>query len=126
MIKASSIDQSCKTVFTNGDQSGIADLPVVKGGAGLGFGPHELLEAALATCMVMTVRMVADKHHLPITSVKCEVRIDRSALESVTLFYDLTLEGNLSTEQQHLLSDAAARCPVSRTLTGRIAVLAAK
>lgn len=120
MIKASSIDQSCQTVFTNGDQSGIADLPVVKGGAGLGFGPHELLEAALATCMVMTVRMVADKHHLPLTSVNCEVQIDRSAVESVVLAYVLSVEGDLTTEQQQQIQEAAARCPVARTLTGLI------
>ena len=125
MIKASSVDQSCQTAFTNGDQSSIGDLPVAKGGAGRGFGPHELLEAALATCMVMTVRMYADKHHLPLTSVNCEVRIDRSAVESATLFCALTLEGNLTTEQRNLLHEAAIRCPVARSLTGRIDVVAA-
>ncbi len=123
MIKAASVNQSCQTAFTNSDQSSIADLPIAKGGAGLGFGPHELLEAALATCMVMTVRMYADRHHLPLTAVNCDVRIDRSAIESVSLFYDLTLEGNLTAEDKQLLQAAAASCPVARTLTGRIAVV---
>ncbi|QDU26670.1 OsmC-like protein [Anatilimnocola aggregata] len=124
MIKAASLNQSCQTAFTNGGQSSFADLPVAKGGAGLGFGPHELLEAALATCMVMTVRMYADRHHLPLTSVNCDVRIDRSAIESVALFYALTLEGNLTTEEKQLLQAAAASCPVARTLAARIAVVA--
>ena len=33
-----------------------------KGGKGAGFRPHELLEAALACCMNMSVRMYAESH----------------------------------------------------------------
>jgi putative redox protein len=40
----------------------IVDTTSGKGGYGDGFHPHELLEAALATCMNMTIRMYAQKH----------------------------------------------------------------
>ena len=122
MIRASSLDCPYRTAFTNGTHSGVADLPLEKGGVGKGFGPHELLEAAFATCLTMTVQMYAAKHELPLSRVDCEVRIDRSIPNAVILHYGLTLEGPLTEEQTEQLWDAASRCPVARTLTGSIAL----
>lgn len=59
MIRASSLDVPYQTAFTNGTLEAVADVPVEKGGAGRGFGPHELLEAAFATCLTMTAQMYA-------------------------------------------------------------------
>jgi putative redox protein len=120
MIRASGLQAAYQTAFTNGELSAVADVPREKGGAGNGFGPHELLEAALATCLTMTVRMYAAKHALPLTGASCEVRIDRSVPGAVTLNYDLTLDGPLTPEQRRQLRDAAGRCPVANTLTGTI------
>lgn len=120
MIKSSTLDVPFQIAFTNGVHAGVADLPIVKGGAGAGFGPHELLEAALATCLVMTARMYAEKNRLPLASASCEVLIDRSAVDSVVLGYVLLVEGDLTTEQKRQIQEAAARCPVARTLTGQI------
>jgi putative redox protein len=94
----------------------VADVPVEKGGEGLGFGPHELLEAALATCMAITVRKVADQRQIPLESTTCEVRLDRSQSEQVTFEYALQLQGKLSPEEEALLREAASRCPVRKTL----------
>jgi putative redox protein len=122
MIRASSLDPPFQIAFTSGSQSAVSDLPRGKGGSGLGFGPHELLEAALATCLTMTVRMHAEKQNLPLTAVNCDVRIDRSALPKVTLAYALTIEGPLTAEQADQLREAASKCPVAQTLTGVIAL----
>ena len=120
MIHATSQDVPYQTTFTNGSQTAVADVPVEKGGAGHGFGPHELLEAAFATCMTMTVQMYASKHSIPLKGARCEVRIDRSVPNTVTLNYALAFEGELTDEQQARLREAATRCPVARTLTGTI------
>jgi putative redox protein len=120
MIRSSSLGVPYQTAFTNGVRDAVADVPVEKGGAGRGFGPHELLEAALATCLTMTVQMYAAKHGLPLTGAGCEVRLDRSVPNAVTLRYTLTLDGPLTDEQSAQLRDAATRCPVARTLTGAI------
>jgi putative redox protein len=120
MIRASSLETAYQTAFTNGEYSAVADVPREKGGDGHGFGPHELLEAALATCLTMTVRMYAAKHALPLAGANCEVRIDRSVPGAVTLDYNLTLDGLLTPEQRRQLHDAASRCPVAKTLTGAI------
>lgn len=122
MIRSSNLAIPYQTTFTNGSHQAIADVPIEKGGAGNGFGPHELLEAALATCLTMTVQMYAAKHGIPLKGARCEVRMDRSVPNAVTLNYSLALDGDLTDEQLAQLRDAACKCPVGRTLTGTIAL----
>lgn len=122
MIRSSSLAIPYQTAFTNGSHDAIADVPLEKGGAGKGFGPHELLEAAFATCLTMTVQMYAAKHGLPLKAAHCEVVIDRSIPNAVTLRYNLTFDGPLAEEQAEQLREAASKCPVARTLTGTIAL----
>lgn len=119
MARSTSRDIQFQNEFTNGVFTAVADLPRAKGGAGLGFGPHELLEAALATCMTMTVQMESAKRGFPLISVECDVTIDRSTPGEAVLNHDLRLHGPLSDEQIGLLREAAARCPVGKTLTGK-------
>jgi putative redox protein len=106
--------------FTNGTHTARADAPVAKGGGGQGFGPHELLEAALATCLSMTAQMTAAKHGYPLTGVRSRVGIDRTDPDRPVLNYSLELDGPLTPEQAQHLREAAAGCPVGRTLLGTI------
>jgi len=120
MIRSSSLETPFQVTFTNGGNTSTADVPKEKGGAGCGFGPHELLEAALATCLTITVAQYAAKHQLPLRSASAEVRIERSNPDEVALVYTLRLVGPLSDEQRRRLTAAAANCPVRRTLSGRV------
>jgi putative redox protein len=120
MIRSSNLATPHQTAFSNGTLEAVADVPVEKGGAGKGFGPHELLEAALATCLTMTVQMYAAKHGIPLHRADCEVRIDRSVPNAVTLNYSLAFDGPLTDAQSAQLLEAASKCPVARTLTGTI------
>lgn len=122
MIRSTCLDVPFRTGFTNGRHDGVADVPAEKGGAGDGFGPHELLEAALATCLTMTVWKAAAEHGVPLAGARSEVRIDRSAPSGVVLSYTLAFDGPLTDEQAGRLRAAAGRCPVARTLGGPIAV----
>jgi putative redox protein len=122
MIRSNSLDAPYRTAFTNGSHEAVADVPVEKGGAGKGFGPHELLEAAFATCLTMTVQMYATKHGIPLHAARCEVRIDRTLPDAVALSYDLAFDGPLTADQDARLREAASRCPVGRTLSGPIAL----
>lgn len=108
--------------FTDGSRTACADLPTAKGGRGDGFGPHDLLEAALATCIAMTAQIMAAKHDLPLIEARCTVRIDRSVPDAAILTYDLSLDGPLTADQMHRIREAVSRCPVARTLTGRITI----
>ena len=120
MIRSTGVPTPFQAEFTNGTHTSVADAPVAKGGGGQGFGPHELLEAALATCLTMTVQMSAAKHGFPLTGVRSEVRIDRTIPGEPSLTYSLELDGPLTEEQIRHLRNAAAECPVGKTLTGRI------
>jgi len=116
MIQAKNSTGTFRTSFSSHVSTGEADLPIAKGGGGQGFGPHELIEAGLATCMVMTARMYANEHGWKLEDATCQVRIERSATGDVTFVYSLQLFG-LTSEQERRITMMMTQCPVSRTLT---------
>ena len=118
MIRSHSLGVPHRVAFSNGEHTAHADLPAAKGGAGSGFGPHDLLEAALATCMTITVEMYAAKHGIPLESAAAEVRLDRTNPDAVGVIYLLTFQGSLTDDERDALRVAASKCPVQRTLTG--------
>ncbi len=78
MIHAHSQPAKYLVHFTDGDQVATADTTLEKGGASRGFRPHALLEAALASCMNMTLRMAADQHAIPLSNVSVTVSLKRT------------------------------------------------
>ena len=118
MIRSASSGVPHRVTFTNGAVTASADVPEAKGGRGDGFGPHELVEAALATCLAITCELYAEKHAIPLESVAVEVRLDRGSPPDVLLVYSLAFRGALSDDQRSALRSAASRCPVQKTLAG--------
>lgn len=125
MIVSRSLSVPFQTEFSNGNFTAVADVPRDRGGDGNGFGPHDLLEAALATCMTITVQKYAAKHAIPLTGATCEVNLDRAVPNAVTFNYSLIFEGELTDEQRQLMRQSAGHCPVARTLTGATTVKSA-
>jgi putative redox protein len=103
--------------FSNGKHSALADTTQDKGGGGSGFRPHELLEAALATCMNMTATMYAAKHTIPLTQVVTKVTLDRSGSGQVFFSYSVELSGELTVQQREAIMSAMRVCPVRKTLS---------
>lgn len=120
MISATSQAARYQTRFSDGVQEGFADTTADKGGQGGGFRPHELLEAALASCVSMTVRMYADRHAIPLASVTAKVTLDRSQPDEIVFRYEIEVDGELSGEQKDRLLHAARACPVRQTLSKKI------
>lgn len=116
MIQANNPAGSYRTKFTSRTETAEADLSLAKGGGGQGFGPHELIEAGLATCMVITARMYAVEHHWPLEDARCQVRLEKNATGDITFVYSLELTG-LSPEQQQKILALMSHCPVARTLS---------
>ena len=95
-------------------------MPSSTGTGAAGFRPHELLEAALACCLSMSVRMAAEKHAIPPEAVTARVRLDRGA-EGAVFHAEIELRGDsLTPEQRERLVQAGKACPVSRTLSGSV------
>lgn len=95
--------------------------------------PHELLLAALGSCITMTIRMYADRKQWALERVAVAATHDRRPSDASDaegtgrhqidyIDVQLTLEGDLSAEQLERLHTIARRCPVHRTLTGDIRI----
>ena len=117
MIRANSQPARYLTQFTNGEHVCASDTTPDKGGGNLGFRPHELLEAALASCMNMTLRMIAEKHDIPVSGVSVAVSLNRSAAEGPTFEYSVEFRSLLSQDQKEQLLSALDSCPVRTTLS---------
>ncbi|MBI4644705.1 MAG: OsmC family protein [Deltaproteobacteria bacterium] len=120
MIIAGSENPVYRTPFSDGEHHAVADTTKEKGGSGGGFWPHTLLEAALATCINITLRKYADKHAIPLSNAVTKVKLDRSRAEEVTFAYEVELQGNLTEPQHQALLRVAGDCPVKKTLLKRI------
>jgi putative redox protein len=120
MITTLSKDPRYLVEFTNGTQRADADVFPVKGGQGAGFGPHELLEASLATCINMWIRMQADTLGISVGAIAVTVSLLRDHPEEATFDYSVTVDGVPSDAQRGILLEAAQNCPVRRTLLKKL------
>ena len=111
----------------------LADEPVEAGGANLGPDPYEHLLAALGSCTSMTIRMYANRKGLALDDVKVTLSHSRQHGEDckhcdeehtqIGLFNrNISLTGDLTDDQRRRLMEIADRCPVHRTLEGRIVI----
>lgn len=116
MIRAENLASPYQIAFHNGEQSGRADTAADKGGSGQGFRPHELLEAALASCMVMTLRMYAERHAIDHAGIGVAVRLNRGDPEHPVFESTLSFPAGFPEDRRERMLQVVERCPVHRTL----------
>ena len=111
----------------------LADEPKDVGGDDLGLSPYDHLLAALGACTNMTLQMYAERKGWPLESVATRLTHTREHIRDCedceaegrkldVLTRAITLTGPLSDAQTEKLMEIADKCPVHRTLTGRIEV----
>lgn len=120
MIKCVSTETNFATRFTNGRHQASSDVPPEKGGSDAGFRPHELLEAALAACMNISLRMYAERYRIPLAEAVVEVSLNRQTPGEAVFEYRLELSGPITEEQRQELLQHAASCSVHQTLSRKI------
>jgi putative redox protein len=96
-----------------------ADEPDSFGGLDSGPSPFQLLAAALASCMTMTVRLYADRKGWVLKRIRTGVGHRREPDQAPRDRFDvrLTFDGELDAEQRERLVEIAGKCPVHRALT---------
>lgn len=102
-------------VVIDGKHRLITDEPVDVGGEGSAPAPHELLPAALASCVSTTLVMYARRKDWELGEVRVDVTYDHRATPRRA---DITIRfgADLSAQQLELLEKVAAACPVRRSI----------
>lgn len=114
-------DGKLKQHISNGRNQIFSDEPEVNGGDDAGLAPHELLDAALGSCTALTVTLVARRKQMPLTDV--HVEITHESVDGVYRMHRrIELVGGLTDEQKTYLLGIANKCPVHRTLSGKIEI----
>ncbi|MDB5961764.1 MAG: osmotically inducible protein OsmC [Massilia sp.] len=95
------------------------DGSIAEGGDDAGPSPHDLYDAALASCKAMTVVWYARRKAIPLTSVDVEIERDASAERQGVYKLDVTLHlgGELSDAQREELLTVAGKCPIHKLMT---------
>jgi putative redox protein len=102
-------------VDVNGRHTIVTDEPFSLGGTDEGPAPHELLPAALASCIATMVAMYAQKRGWEVGDTSVDVSYDSEA--SPRRFeIQLNLPAELSSEQLRRLERVAEGCPLRRAL----------
>jgi uncharacterized OsmC-like protein len=78
------------------------------------------MEASLACCINMWIRMQADQLDIPVGAISVTVSLKRDHPEEAVFEYTVNLEGALSEDQRTTLVQAADTCPVRCTLLKRL------
>jgi putative redox protein len=107
--------------IASGNHQIVADISQQLGGTDLGFDPHEIFEASLAACTIITVQMYADRHQWKLDSTDVNIRIDKEGAQS-HLIREIAFKGDLSAEQITRLMEIADKCPIHKLMTSDISI----
>ncbi|MBX0291539.1 OsmC family protein [Hymenobacter sp. HSC-4F20] len=100
----------------------LTDAPVDNHGRGEAFSPTDLVSAALGSCMMTIMGIVAERHGLDLTGVRWEVTKHMLAEPRRIGQIDVTfhLPATLTEKEQTILENAARTCPVALSLNPEI------
>lgn len=93
----------------------ITDQPEELGGEGTGPSPHELLPAALAACVAVTLAQYGRTKGWELGEVTVDVEYDKSSTPR-QVEMAIRLDGNLDETQLERLEKVARSCPLRRSL----------
>lgn len=125
------IEDNFTTSIQTKNHTFIADEPASIGGSDFGPSPYEYLNAALAACTVMTLKMYAERKQWDLQEVFVYISHSRKHSNDLQVEVDkpkyldhinkkLKFVGNLDTTQKERLKEIASRCPVHKTIASEV------
>ena len=122
------------TYMKSGDHYFVADEPISFGGNNFGPSPYQYVSAALAACTAMTIQMYARRKEWKVENVTVRVNHSRDHAADCKncddespkidiLTREISFDGSLSVDKKNRLLEIADRCPVHRTLQGKIQII---
>lgn len=117
MVQSTIGAENYRVTHSNGRHSFFADEPEALGGKDTAPTPDELLEASLASCTLVTLRMYTNHKQWNVGEIKVDLSLVREKEKSI-ITRTLHFENQLSDEQKQRLAQVAKACPVSKILAG--------
>ena len=124
MITSAIENENYKVILNNGRHTFYADEPIEKGGNDTAPAPDELLEAALASCTLVTLRMYTNHKQWNVGKINISVLLVREH-DKNKITRELKFENEITDEQKQRLMQVAKACPVSKTLSGSVEMIVA-
>lgn len=112
--------QVYKTLLKSRQHTLIADEPVAVGGGDEGPSPGDYICMSLAACKVITLRMYVQRKQWDAGEINVNVNLVRAedAAGPIHSFVcELSVSGNLTTEQKERLLQIDKACPISKLLS---------
>ncbi|WP_400076454.1 alpha/beta fold hydrolase [Winogradskyella sp. R77965] len=125
------IEDNFTTSIQTKNHTFIADEPASIGGSDFGPSPYEYLNAALAACTVMTLKMYAERKQWDLQEVFVYISHSRKHSDDLQVEIEkpkyldhvskkLKFVGNLDNAQKERLKEIASRCPVHKTIASEV------
>ncbi|WP_179351322.1 bifunctional alpha/beta hydrolase/OsmC family protein [Winogradskyella vidalii] len=125
------VENNFTTEIQTKNHAFIADEPASVGGSDFGPSPYEYLNAALAACTVMTLKMYAERKKWDLREVYVYISHSRKHSDDLNLVTEqpkyldhiskkLKFVGDLTTEQKDRLKEISSRCPVHKTIASEV------
>jgi putative redox protein len=94
------------------------EAPKDNGGTGMSFSPTDLVGAALASCVLTTMALVASRENIPLGEARARVekRMTPPPRRIGELVLEIEMPAGLSAAQRTRMEETAHGCPVSRSL----------
>lgn len=107
------------------------DEPISFGGDDFGPSPYELLNAAIGSCTVLTLKLYAQRKGWDLKEVYVYLSYSKKHASELMLDVEdmgqldhiskkIKLVGNLTEEQKNKLKEIASKCPVHKTVSGMV------
>ena len=105
-----------------GDYSVVSGVSEANGGQHEGPSPHEILEAALAACTIITVQMYANRKQMKLQSTNVTVKVESESAQESVISRKIEFVGELSDEERTRLKEIAEKCPIHKLLSSHITI----